>query len=77
MILRATVLAATFALSAMSPVFAADGGREDGQAWVVNPGPASVTVSTVPPARAAVQSQARSTTGTSYQMARDMSMSGT
>lgn len=71
---RAIVLAATFALSAASPVFAADGGREDGQAWLLNPGVA--TIPSTMPTRAIVRSQTAPTTGT-YQIARDMNMSGT
>jgi hypothetical protein len=72
--LKAAILAVAFTASAVVPSFAADGGREDGQGWLLNPGPAQ----TQPAAAAANTSRVvvnRPTT--SYQVARDMNMSGT
>ncbi|MGE0750113.1 MAG: hypothetical protein AB7K64_05940 [Variibacter sp.] len=75
-IVKGTLIALALAFSATAPAFAADGGRDDGQAWLLNPGPiysAPTARIATPRARTAVTHARRATT---FRMARDLNMSG-
>ena len=81
-IVKGTFVAAALAFSSVTPALAGDGGREDGVAWLLNPGPVNAGPqiatqrATIARSRAAV----RTTTTlreTPFQIARDMHMSAT
>lgn len=75
-IVKGTLIALALAFSATAPAFAADGGRDDGQAWLLNPGP----IYSAPAARIVAPrvqtSRTHSVRGTTLRMARDLNMSG-
>ena len=62
-IVKGTVLAAGLAVALIAPAFAADGGMEDGMAWVLNPGGQYTTGKLRPEAMAMLMKRAKPVKG--------------
>lgn len=83
-IVKGTLIAIALAFASATPTLAADGGRDDGVAWLLNPGPSTANQTAIRTARARAiaalprrrATAATDTRGSKYQMVRDMNMSG-